>query len=66
MPAKHGLLQALKQKQELLPFGYVTQWETFRRSDYTRQVLCHWQAQDVSSEVWHPERIGVPQRPFER
>jgi ADP-ribose pyrophosphatase YjhB (NUDIX family) len=40
-PAKHGVLLALKQKHELLHFGYVTQWETFRRFVYTHQVLCH-------------------------
>jgi 8-oxo-dGTP pyrophosphatase MutT (NUDIX family) len=31
-PTKHGLLPALKRKYELLHFGYVTQWETFRQS----------------------------------
>jgi 8-oxo-dGTP pyrophosphatase MutT (NUDIX family) len=40
-PAKHGLLPALKRKYELLHFGYVTEWETFRRVVYTHQVLCH-------------------------
>jgi hypothetical protein len=30
-PAKHGLLLALQHKYEFLHFGYVTQWETFRR-----------------------------------
>jgi hypothetical protein len=39
--AKHGLLPSLKHKYELLHFGYVTQWETFRRAIYTHQVLCH-------------------------
>jgi ADP-ribose pyrophosphatase YjhB (NUDIX family) len=34
-PAKHGLLLALKRKYELLHFGYVSQWETFRRVVYT-------------------------------
>jgi hypothetical protein len=40
-PAKHGLLSALKRKYELLLFGYVTQWETFRRAIITYHVLCH-------------------------
>jgi hypothetical protein len=40
-PAKQGLLPTLKRKYELLHFGYVTQWETFRRVAYTHQVLCH-------------------------
>jgi hypothetical protein len=41
-PAKQGLLPTLRRKYELLHFGYVTQWETFRRDDiYTHQVLCH-------------------------
>jgi 8-oxo-dGTP pyrophosphatase MutT (NUDIX family) len=40
-PAKTGLLRDLKQKLELLHFGYVTQWETFRRSISTHQVLCY-------------------------
>jgi ADP-ribose pyrophosphatase YjhB (NUDIX family) len=34
-PAKTGLLPAMKHKSELLHFGYVTQWETFRRAVYT-------------------------------
>jgi ADP-ribose pyrophosphatase YjhB (NUDIX family) len=39
-PAKNGLLPSLKQKNEsLLHFGYVTQWEIFRRAIYTHQVL---------------------------
>jgi hypothetical protein len=40
-PAKHGLLSALTRKYELLHFGYVTQWETFRRLAFTHHVLCH-------------------------
>jgi hypothetical protein len=32
---KTGLTLAMKHKSELLHFGYVTQWETFRRADYT-------------------------------
>jgi hypothetical protein len=40
-PAKHGLLLALKCTFELLHFGYVTQWETFRRAVYTHQLLYH-------------------------
>jgi 8-oxo-dGTP pyrophosphatase MutT (NUDIX family) len=38
-PAQTGLLPALKHKSELLHFGYVTQWETFRRAVYTSQRL---------------------------
>jgi hypothetical protein len=38
-PAKTGLLPAMKYKSELLHFGYVTQWETFRRAVYTSQAL---------------------------
>jgi hypothetical protein len=30
-PSKQGLLPALTHKLELLYFGYVTQWEIFRR-----------------------------------
>jgi hypothetical protein len=40
-PAKTGLLPAVKHKSELLHFGYVTQWETFRRAVYTSQALFH-------------------------
>jgi hypothetical protein len=40
-PTKHGSLSALKRKFELLHFGYVTQWETFRRDFITHHVLCH-------------------------
>jgi ADP-ribose pyrophosphatase YjhB (NUDIX family) len=35
-PAKTGLLTAMS---ELLHFGYVTQWETFRRAMYTSHAL---------------------------
>jgi ADP-ribose pyrophosphatase YjhB (NUDIX family) len=38
-PAKTELLSAVKHKSELLHFGYVTQWETFRRAVYTSQAL---------------------------
>jgi hypothetical protein len=38
-PTKHGLLPAVKRK--VLHFGYVTQWENFRRAVYTQQVLSH-------------------------
>jgi hypothetical protein len=31
----------VKHKSELLHFGYVTQWETFRRAVYTHQPLFH-------------------------
>jgi hypothetical protein len=40
-PAKTGLLPAVKHKSELLHFGYVTQWETFRRAVYTSHALFH-------------------------
>jgi hypothetical protein len=40
-PAKTGLLLAMKQKSELLHFGYVTQWETFRRAIFTSRALFH-------------------------
>jgi 8-oxo-dGTP pyrophosphatase MutT (NUDIX family) len=40
-PAKTGLLPAVKHKSELLHFGYVPQWETFRRAVYTSQALFH-------------------------
>jgi hypothetical protein len=38
-PAKTGLLPTVKHKSEFLHFGYVTQWETFRRAVYTSQAL---------------------------
>jgi hypothetical protein len=31
----------VKHKSELLHFGYVTQWETFRRAVYSSQALLH-------------------------
>jgi hypothetical protein len=40
-PAKTGLLPAVKHKSELHHFGYVTQWETFRRAVYTSHALFH-------------------------
>jgi hypothetical protein len=40
-PAQTGLLRAMKHKSELLHFGYVTQWETFRRANYSSQTLHH-------------------------
>jgi ADP-ribose pyrophosphatase YjhB (NUDIX family) len=40
-PAKTGLLLVVKHKSELLHFGYVTQWEAFRRAVYTSQALFH-------------------------
>jgi hypothetical protein len=40
-PAKTGLLPAMKHNSELLHFGYVTQWETFRRAVYSSQALFH-------------------------
>jgi ADP-ribose pyrophosphatase YjhB (NUDIX family) len=40
-PAKTGLLHAMLHKSELLHFGYVTQWETFRRAVYTSKALFH-------------------------
>jgi hypothetical protein len=39
--AKTGLLLAMKHTSQLLHFGYVTQWETFRRAVYTSQALFH-------------------------
>jgi hypothetical protein len=36
-----GLFPVVKHKSELLHFGYVTQWETFRRAVYTSQALFH-------------------------
>jgi ADP-ribose pyrophosphatase YjhB (NUDIX family) len=39
-PVKNGLLPSMKQKRELLYFGYVTHWDTFRRVVFTNQVLC--------------------------
>jgi ADP-ribose pyrophosphatase YjhB (NUDIX family) len=40
-PTKTGLLPSRVRKFELLHFGYVTQWETFRRAMTTNQLLCH-------------------------
>jgi 8-oxo-dGTP pyrophosphatase MutT (NUDIX family) len=40
-PAQIGLLPDVKHKSELLHFGYVTQWETFRRAVYAHQPLLH-------------------------
>jgi 8-oxo-dGTP pyrophosphatase MutT (NUDIX family) len=40
-PAQTGLLPAVKRKSDLLHFGYVTQWKTFRRAVYTHQPLLH-------------------------
>jgi 8-oxo-dGTP pyrophosphatase MutT (NUDIX family) len=40
-PAKTRLLHAMKHKSELLQFGYVTQWETFRRAVHTSHALFH-------------------------
>jgi hypothetical protein len=40
-PAKRGLLPDVKHKSELLHFGYMTQWETFRRAVYTSQAFFH-------------------------
>jgi ADP-ribose pyrophosphatase YjhB (NUDIX family) len=40
-PAKTGLLLAMKHKSELLHFGYITQWEAFRRAMYTSHPLFH-------------------------
>jgi hypothetical protein len=34
-PAKTGLLSVVRHKSELLHFGYVTQWETFRCAVYS-------------------------------
>jgi 8-oxo-dGTP pyrophosphatase MutT (NUDIX family) len=38
-PFKQGLFPSMKRKYELLHFGCVTQWETFRRDAYTHQVF---------------------------
>jgi 8-oxo-dGTP pyrophosphatase MutT (NUDIX family) len=40
-PAKTELFHAMRHTSELLHFGYVTQWETFRRAVYTSQALFH-------------------------
>jgi hypothetical protein len=40
-PAKNGLLPSMKQKSEILHFGYLTQWEIFRRVVFTNQVHCY-------------------------
>jgi ADP-ribose pyrophosphatase YjhB (NUDIX family) len=40
-PAQTGLLPVVKHKSELLHFGYVTQWEVFRRAIYSSQALFH-------------------------
>jgi 8-oxo-dGTP pyrophosphatase MutT (NUDIX family) len=40
-PAKTGLLHVVKHKSKLLHFGYVTQWEIFRRAVYSSQALFH-------------------------
>jgi hypothetical protein len=40
-PTKQRLLSALTRKFELLHFGFVTQWETFRPALITQHVLCH-------------------------
>jgi ADP-ribose pyrophosphatase YjhB (NUDIX family) len=40
-PAHTGLLPAVKYKSELLHFGYVTQWETFRRAVYQHKPVFH-------------------------
>jgi 8-oxo-dGTP pyrophosphatase MutT (NUDIX family) len=40
-PAQTGLLPAMKHKSELFHFGYVTQWETFRRAVYTHSPVFH-------------------------
>jgi hypothetical protein len=53
-PAKQGLLPVLKRKYELLHFGYVTQWETFRRVVYTHQVLCHDDTSIPRQFLMHP------------
>jgi 8-oxo-dGTP pyrophosphatase MutT (NUDIX family) len=40
-PAKTWLLPVVKHKSELLHFGYVTQWETFRRAVYSHIPIFH-------------------------
>jgi hypothetical protein len=40
-PIKTGRLPEVIRKFELLHFGYVAQWETFRRAVTTDHLLCH-------------------------
>jgi hypothetical protein len=40
-PTKTRLLPSITRKFELLRFGYVAQWHTFRRVVITNQLLCH-------------------------
>jgi hypothetical protein len=40
-PTKTGLLPSIIRKFELLHFGYVAQWGTFRRAVTTNKLLCH-------------------------
>jgi hypothetical protein len=40
-PATNGLLPEITRKFELLHFGYVDQWETFRRALTSNHLLCH-------------------------
>jgi hypothetical protein len=40
-PTKIELIPSSIRKFELLHFGYVAQWETFRRAVTTNHLLCH-------------------------
>jgi hypothetical protein len=40
-PTKIWLLLAIIRRFDLLHFGYLAQWETFRRAVTTHQLLCH-------------------------
>jgi ADP-ribose pyrophosphatase YjhB (NUDIX family) len=58
-PAKSGLLPAMKHKSELLHFGYVTQWETFRRAMYTSHALFHDDASIPRQFFMYPRFLSV-------
>jgi 8-oxo-dGTP pyrophosphatase MutT (NUDIX family) len=65
-PAQTGLLPFVKHKSELLRFGYVTQWKTFRRAVYTHQPLFH---DDTAIPRWffmYPRFLSVDVGPVWR
>jgi ADP-ribose pyrophosphatase YjhB (NUDIX family) len=62
-PAKTGLLLAMKHKSELLHFGYVTQWETFRRAVYTSHALFHDDTTIPRQFFMYPRFSSVDSRP---
>jgi hypothetical protein len=64
MPAKTGLLPSLKQKNKLLHFGYVTQWEIFRRVGYTQQALCFDYPPVPRQHFMYPRFSSVDSRPI--